>query len=272
MKKLADIRLLNSLTVPENGFALQYLGQAGFMLSAGAGVLCVDPYLSNSVERLVGPEARRMWVNSFFMDEIKPDAILITHDHLDHLDPETIPVIELVNPPEKYLAPDTAIAHLKSLNVREEAICRFMRNDKIVWGNMELTAVYAEHTEDSIGLVIRANGLKIYITGDTCLKDELINPETLNADVVISCVNGIDENLNPDQAALLTEKLGAKILIPMHYGLLPCSTVSQKAVDDAAKKRGITLLTLKNEQAVMLKASGDKMDVSFPELIKEEKE
>lgn len=264
--EVAQITVLKEREIPGNGFGIQFLGQAGFMLSCGKGVLCVDPYLSNSVERLVGPEARRMWVNSFFTDEIKPDAILITHDHLDHLDPETIPVIEQVNPPKKYFAPDTAAAHLGKLKVRKDAVVRFMRGDTIDWGGMQLTAVYAEHTEDSIGLVIQANGLKIYITGDTCLTDRLITDVTMNADVVIACVNGIDENLNPDEAAYLAKKLGAKMLIPMHYGLLPCSTVSQKAVDEAAAKNSLALLTLKPEQAVVLLKTPESITPSFTDL------
>lgn len=262
---MADISILKERIIPQNSFAVQFLGQAGFMLSAGAGVLCIDPYLSNSVERLVGPEARRMWVNSFFTDQIKPDAILITHDHLDHLDPETIPIIELANPPQRYFAPQTVIQHLEQLHVRKDSITKFMRGDTVVWGGMELTAVYAEHTDDSIGVVIKANGIKMYITGDTCLTDRLITSDTMNADVVIACVNGIDENLNPDEAALLTEKLGAKVLIPMHYGLLPCSTVSQKAVDEAAQKKNLTLLTLKAEQAVTLLKTPDGVETSFIE-------
>lgn len=260
---MAEISILNKSAIAENGFAIQYLGQAGFLFSAGKGVLCMDPYLSNSVERLVGPEARRMWVNSFFIDEIRPDAVLITHDHLDHLDPETIPIIELVNPPEKYYGPRTVTKHLERLNVRKDAVCKFMRGDTVSFGGMEITAVYAEHTEDSIGAVIRANGLKIYITGDTCLTDRLISDETMNSDVVISCVNGIDENLNPDEAAQLSKKLGARILIPMHYGLLPCSTVSQKAVEDAAQKAEMKLLSLKAEEAVVLLKTPDGIKTCF---------
>ncbi len=222
--------------VPVGALAVMPLGQAGFLFTTGRGVLCVDPYLSNCVEKLVGPEARRMWWNSFRTDELRPDALLITHDHLDHLDPETLPVWELVSPPEVYLGPETVMAHLRALRFRESALRPFPRGSSFDWGGMSLKAVYAEHTEDSIGFVLRTESLSLYVTGDTCMTDRLIGPDTTGCDVLVACVNGIDENLDPAQAVALMKAVGARKLIPMHYGLIPCSTVSEKAVVDAGKE------------------------------------
>jgi L-ascorbate metabolism protein UlaG (beta-lactamase superfamily) len=243
----------DALRPAEGALGILYLGQAGFLFTAGHGVLCVDPYLSNCVEKLVGMEARRMWWNSFRADELRPGAVLVTHDHLDHLDPETLPVFEQVSPPDAYFGPDSALAHLRRLRFREPALRRLARGDAAGWGGMRLKAVYAEHTEDSIGVVLSTPALSVYITGDTCPRDALVNEDTMNCDVLIACINGIDENLNPEEAMDLAERLGAKLVIPMHYGLIPCSTVPLVRFATAAVRTGIRGLPMVPETAWIVK-------------------
>lgn len=245
---------------------IMYLGQAGFMFTTGNGVLMVDPYLSNSVEKLVGPEARRMWWNSFMISDLRPDAIAITHGHLDHLDPETLPILEQVALPVMYLGPGSVIEHLRQLNFRRAALTCMERGDAAQFGGMALRAVYAEHTPDSIGIVLRTSGLSVYITGDTCLRPELINEETRDCDVVIACINGIDDNLSPLEAAQLAAKLNAKILIPMHYGLIPCSTVSINAFHAATDSVGVEGFVMPVEQAFVLKPTRDGVEALRAEL------
>ena len=157
-----------------------------------------------------------MWWNSFRTDEIHPDALLITHDHLDHLDPETLPVWEQIAPPQVYLGPESVMEHLRALRFREDALRLFSRGTAFDWGGMSIKAVHAEHTEDSIGFVLHTGKLVLYVTGDTCMTNRLVSPDTIGSDVLVSCVNGIDDNLNPRQAVSLMRAIGAKKLIPMH--------------------------------------------------------
>ncbi len=248
-----------ALRPKENELAVLFLGQAGFLFSLGKGVLAVDPYLSNSVEKLVGPQARRMWWNSFMIHELRAGAVLLTHDHLDHLDPETLPIWEQAAPPEVYLGPDSVMEHLRALNFRKAALRPLNRGEGVRFGGMEIQAVYARHTQDSIGFVLKTPALSVYVTGDTCLTEELVNERTKGCDVLIACINGIDENLNPEEAAELAQSLGARLLIPMHYGLIPCSTVSEREFDEAIQRRGMKGLKMKPEQAWMLEKRGSEV-------------
>ena len=63
-----------------------WLGQAGFLFRKDGFKIMVDPYLSNSVERINPKNYRRVPVNESFF-EIKPDVMIFTHNHLDHYDP-----------------------------------------------------------------------------------------------------------------------------------------------------------------------------------------
>ena len=60
-----------------------------------------------------------------------------------------------------------AFAHLAALGVPAENLIAFDRGAKLSLDGAELFAVHAEHTEDSIGLVVRADGICVYFTADT---------------------------------------------------------------------------------------------------------
>ena len=66
-----------------------YLGQAGLLFENNGLTIMIDPYLSNSVEKINPQNYRRVPVNESFFN-IKPDVMIFTHNHLDHYDPETV--------------------------------------------------------------------------------------------------------------------------------------------------------------------------------------
>ena len=68
---------------------ITWLGQAGLMFEVCGKTVIVDPYLSNSVEKIEPHNYRRVAVDERFL-KIKPDIIVLTHNHLDHTDPETL--------------------------------------------------------------------------------------------------------------------------------------------------------------------------------------
>ncbi len=68
-----------------------WLGQAGLLFDNGKVKIMVDPYLSNSVEKINPKNYRRTPIKKDVFD-IEPDVMIFTHDHLDHYDPDTAPV------------------------------------------------------------------------------------------------------------------------------------------------------------------------------------
>lgn len=52
----------------------------------------IDPYLSDSVAKVNPLNKRRVPVEEQFFD-VRPDVLILTHDHPDHTDPETLDVI-----------------------------------------------------------------------------------------------------------------------------------------------------------------------------------
>lgn len=86
--------------------SLQLLGQSGCRIEYGGSVIYMDPYLSNSVQELESPDLERLIPIPVKPEEIiDADWILITHDHIDHCDPHTLPVIANVSPGCRFVGP-----------------------------------------------------------------------------------------------------------------------------------------------------------------------
>ena len=246
------VETLRSMPVPEDRLLINWIGQAGFVFRSASGtVLCVDPYLSNSIEKYEGLENRRMWWPSFPMERFDVDGVFLTHDHLDHTDPETIPMIEGFCKP-RYFAPTSSAAHLRAMGVRPEAITTICVGDDITFGDMQLRPVYAKHTEDSVGLLLQAAGLRVYLTGDTAPCPELDQLRDVGVDVLISCINGIYNNLNVEQAVDLAHTLRAGLLIPMHFGVVPANTVRPERFLEHCTRTGTKHCLLTAEENYLL--------------------
>ena len=93
-----------------------WLGQAGLMFETNDKIIIVDPYLSDSVEKIEPQNKRRVPVDESFFD-IKPDIVVLTHNHLDHTDPDTL---------KHYLGENSEILVLASGNA--------WQNARKVWG------------------------------------------------------------------------------------------------------------------------------------------
>ena len=194
-----------------------WLGQAGLLFETERAKIIVDPYLSDSVEKIEPKNYRRVAVDQRFL-EIEPDIIVLTHNHLDHTDPETL---------KHYLQTDREILVLASgnawQNVRKMGgnhnYVQFNRG--VVWteGDIRFTAVKANHSDDcAIGFVMFAEGKNYYITGDTLYDDTIFSDITEKIDVVFLPVNGRGNNMNMVDGKRFCEKLDA-VAVPMHCGL-----------------------------------------------------
>ena len=195
-----------------------WLGQAGLLFEINDTKIIIDPYLSNSVEKIEPLNYRRVPVDESFFD-VKPDIIILTHNHLDHTDPETLC---------HYIKEDSGICVLASgvawQNVRKTFGGRnnyvmFNRHTQWTHKDIRFTAVYAEHSDDcAIGVIIEAEGKKYYITGDTLYNTEIFKDLPNDIDYTFVPVNGVGNNMNMSDAERFCNKIGGKA-IPLHCGL-----------------------------------------------------
>ncbi len=196
-----------------------WLGQAGLMFDFDGIIVIIDPYLSNSVEKIQPHNKRRVKVDENFL-KIKPDVIVLTHNHLDHTDPETL---------KYYLGANTKVTVLASFNawnnVRNEFGGIFNNyvsfNRGSVWTEkgIKFEAVYAEHSDDyAIGVIITYKDKVYYVTGDTLYSKKIFEDLPCKIDYVFLPVNGMGNNMNMIDAKNFCDKIGS-FAIPMHCGL-----------------------------------------------------
>ena len=67
---------------------ITWLGQAGLLFETNTVKIMIDPYLSDSVERINPKNFRRVPVKKELFD-LDIGVLIFTHNHLDHYDPET---------------------------------------------------------------------------------------------------------------------------------------------------------------------------------------
>lgn len=197
---------------------ITWLGQAGLLFEKGDVKIMVDPYLSNSCFKLNPLSNRRVPVDEAFLD-IQPDVLILTHDHLDHTDPETL---------EHYLKSDKRIVVLASKNAWDHVrtfkgvhnYVSFNRHTQWTYEGIRFTAVKAEHSDThAIGVLIEDEENRYYVTGDTLYNTEIFEDLPKDIDAVFLPVNGVGNNMNFEDAASFAAATGAKKVVPLHFGL-----------------------------------------------------
>ena len=197
---------------------IKWIGQSGYILSDGRTEVCIDPYLSNVVDRIA--KRGRMVNAPFLPEELTSDVVICTHNHLDHVDIDAIP--RMKKEAMLFLAPDDAKNTLLECGVTN--FKPFDEGTTVTIGDFELKAVFADHSVPAIGVVVRHNGVTMYFSGDTEYNEKLEKLAEENIDMMFICINGKLGNMNVSEAVHLTKIINPKVGIPTHYGMFESNT------------------------------------------------
>jgi L-ascorbate 6-phosphate lactonase len=214
--------LLSDIKLNPSQAALLFLGQAGFLARAGDLTLVVDPYLTDSVGSR-SPAFSRCAPPPMEPEQLRADVYVVTHDHTDHLDPETIKRYPHRDA-TAFIAPRFAAAKLVKLGVPEGNVTVVDVGETAEARGVKLTGVFALPTGadalDTTGYRIEfANGRSFYHTSDTAYC-ELLLKAAPRAEVLTVPINGKWGNLDVDEAIRLTEAVGPQYVIPCHHDVM----------------------------------------------------
>jgi len=207
--------------VANDSVALWFLGQAGYYMKSGGQTILIDPYLSDSVGKSA-PLFARAYPTPIDPAKIQADIFIVTHDHTDHLDPETIEAYAHKDT-TVFVAPRFAAKKLESLNVPNRVVVD--HGVTVTINDVQITGVFAlatgADTLDTCGYLITfPNGKTVYHTSDTAYCDLLLAACPKNIDVLLTCINGKFGNLNLAEAVRLTQAVNPKYVIPNHYDVM----------------------------------------------------
>lgn len=218
---------VNQLKVDKNSVAIIWIGQAGFIIKTHGGKLIViDPYLSDLAHRNLkseyGDSFKRLVPALFDAKEISFDTILISHEHPDHLDLDSLPAL-LNN--KKTLAYMNKQSMQIARNVVSDNRLRLLeRTEQYEFSEFTLTCMIADHGEDTpnaLGFLLDFGFVKIYYAGDTCYNQKAFEAVCAQQpEICILPINGAFGNLDAKQAFSLASDLKSRICIPSHYWML----------------------------------------------------
>jgi L-ascorbate 6-phosphate lactonase len=232
-----------------NSLPIWGLGQMGVALKTPDAMLYIDLCLSDGVRQQFGEFWVRAYDPPLAPDQLNnADFYLITHEHMDHLDPLTVGPIAQASPEARFVAPGWCVDLLHECNISSERIIvpEALVPFTLPGTDVTITAVPSAHYEKEydaqkgyrwLGYLIESNGVRFYHAGDTIIYDDYIKTlhQLPQPDVAMLPVNGRDYyretefdvtgNLQPSEAARLARDLGWDVLIPGHNDLYPNNTI-----------------------------------------------
>ncbi len=195
-----------------------YLGQAGLLFEKRGFKIMIDPYLSDSVEKINPKNYRRVPVDESFF-KIKPDVMIFTHNHLDHYDPETVVHFIDENSNITVLAPKSVWDEVRRIGGNNNYVL-FNRHTEWTQNGIKFTAVKAEHSDITpIGVIIDDGERKYYVTGDTLYNEEIFGDIPSDIYALFLPVNGVGNNMNMTDAARFAKRINAEWTVPIHIGM-----------------------------------------------------
>lgn len=240
MKSASPLRNL-STRVPPGAVGLFWLGQNGFVIKTPGGLrIALDPYLSNSCE--AAGESAGLNMKRLFPAPIRPadmrdfDAVLFSHSHQDHVDPDTVVPYLKSGSKGLLVAPHEAADLLKKLGAPEERIRVTWPNHVQRIGDVTLRTTFAiPYSGDDlthVGFLLQVRGAPtIYFTCDTDMNDVLpmsVGPH--KPDVMVAVINGGFRNLSSRQAAEFAKAIDPRWVVPCHHDLFPDNLASERTL------------------------------------------
>jgi len=183
---------------------LEWLHHACFRVTGKDKVIYTDPYK----------------VKNNYNDA---DLILITHDHYDHLESESIR--KLINDKTIIVAPKDCQSLLKEfkndksfVSPNEVKIIKDITIKTVPSYNInkfnEKGIAFHPKEKGNVGYIFILGNTRIYIAGDT---DKIPEMKSFKTDIALIPVSGIYV-MTPKEAAQAALEINPKIAIPMHYG------------------------------------------------------
>ena len=207
---------------------IEFLGQAGLLFRANDKLVLVDPYLSNSVSKVQPQNKRRQPIDEKYLS-YTPDIIVITHNHLDHYDKETL--VHYLNSEKcvKVLAPTSVFYDIKKEFLVSNEYILFDNGTSVSIDNLVFTAVKAVHSDEyAIGVIIQSDGKSYYVTGDTLYSEQVFNSlPNKKFTAVFLPINGKGSNMNVVDAEKFVNRLKVKKVVPIHFGMFDNMTGSE---------------------------------------------
>lgn len=223
-------------TPPPSGLRVTWMGHSTTLIEIDGHRVLTDPVWTHRVGPLDGVGPTRWYPPLIALDDLPSvDAVIISHDHYDHLDRET--VLALAPKVPRFIVGLGIGAHLEYWGVPAEKIVEMDWWEPVDIGDLHIVCTPARHASGralwdkdaklwaSYALVGRAH--RVWYSGDTGLFNAMnrIGQELGPFDLTMIEVGQYnkawpDWHIGPEQAVRAHGMVRGKVLLPIHWGLL----------------------------------------------------
>lgn len=231
---------------------LKLLGQSGCRINVNGVTLYLDPYLSDSVKLLDSPDLERLVPIPYQPDEVTDaDYTLITHSHIDHCDPLTLPILAKASPQCHFIGPPPVIKNLIDWGIDEQRLTLSQEKWMTIKDGIRVHATPAAHPQiernkegllKTVGYLLEYENKRIYFAGDTSVKQELLEALKkltpistallpVNEDSFFRRRRGIIGNMSIRDAFLLAEELKIGNVIPVHWDMFAANAAYPEEIE-----------------------------------------
>ncbi len=248
---------------PETGLRATWLGHSTVLIEIDGLRVLTDPVWGDRASPVGFAGPKRFQPVPVSLDALPPlDAVIVSHDHYDHLDYPTI--LALAQRDVPFYTSLGVGAHLEAWGVSAERIVEldWWERARLPRGDLAITAAPSQHFSGRgprdrnrtawSSMLIESARHKVFFSGDTGLTPEYaeIRRRLGPFDLVMLEVGAYHEawgdiHLGPDKALEALALLGGGALLPVHWGTF---NLALHAWDDPAE----TLVRLAPERGARL--------------------
>jgi L-ascorbate metabolism protein UlaG (beta-lactamase superfamily) len=219
---------------PEEALRVSWVGHSTLLIEIEGLRFLTDPVFSQRASpfRWLGP--RRFAPPAIAIDELPPiDAVVISHDHYDHLDMDSIVALDARG--VDFIVPLGVGAHLEAWGVEEGRIHELDWWDEVAFEGLTVACLPARHFSGRTGLAgngslwaswaLVGDEARVFFSGDTSLTPEFSEIGARYGPFDIALVevaayspHWADYHLGPEQAVEAFRMLRGRLLVPIHWG------------------------------------------------------
>ena len=226
---------------PRSGLRVTWLGHSTTLVEIDGIRTLVDPVWARRASPVTWAGPRRFYEPPVALDELPElDAVVISHDHYDHLDRSV--VLSLASKGLRWIVPLGVGAHLERWGIAPQHITELDWWEDTRIGDVTLTATPARHFSGRSILFTDQNATlwagwawngpshSVFYSGDTGLHPDFktIGERLGPFDVTLmetGAYNPLwaDVHMGPEQAVLAHKLVRGRVFMPVHWGLFDLS-------------------------------------------------